>query len=148
MDVKSEVLLQLFNKSKLSKRFLSQNFSLLIVKFKKLGFSTPLNVAFQQLFSLNIILFFIQKQFYKNTRIDFAQNLRTIQPQQKNKSQKLSVELVNKIAASRRVAKNLSLGRGADTGVWERSPQAPEAGGKARRQRGLGAERSAIFMIF
>jgi len=40
MDVIGEVLLQLFNKSKLrkmgSKRFESQNFSLFIVKFKKL----------------------------------------------------------------------------------------------------------------
>jgi len=44
MDVKGEVLLQLFNKNKLRmgpKRFLSQNFSTL-VKFKKLGFSAPL----------------------------------------------------------------------------------------------------------
>jgi len=40
MDVKGEVLLQLFNKSKLRNRiktFLEQNFSLFIVKFKKLG---------------------------------------------------------------------------------------------------------------
>jgi len=47
MDVKGEVLLQLFNKKKLrngTKTFLlsSQNFSLFIVKFKKLEFSGPL----------------------------------------------------------------------------------------------------------
>jgi len=45
MDVKGEVLLQLFNKSKLrngTKMFLSQIFSLFIFKFKKLGFSAPL----------------------------------------------------------------------------------------------------------
>jgi len=46
MDVKGEVLLQLFNKSKLrngTKTFL-QNFSLFIVKFKKLGFSALLSI--------------------------------------------------------------------------------------------------------
>jgi len=45
MDVKAEVLLQLFNKSKLrnaTKMFLETKF-LFIVKFKKLGFSAPLN---------------------------------------------------------------------------------------------------------
>jgi len=45
MDVKGEDLLQLFNKSKWrngTKRFYSQNFSLFLVKFKKLGFSAPL----------------------------------------------------------------------------------------------------------
>jgi len=45
MDVKGEVLLKLFNNSKLrngTKTFLRPNFSLFIVKFKKLGFSTPL----------------------------------------------------------------------------------------------------------
>jgi len=45
MDVKGEVLLQLFNMSKTEmgpKRIYSQNFSLFIVKFKKLGFSAPL----------------------------------------------------------------------------------------------------------
>jgi len=44
MDVKSEVLLQLLNKSKLrngTKTFLEPKF-FSIVKFKKLGFSTPL----------------------------------------------------------------------------------------------------------
>jgi len=49
MDVKSKVslLLQLFTKSKLrngTKTFLEPTFSLFIVKFKKLGFSAPLNV--------------------------------------------------------------------------------------------------------
>jgi len=47
MDVKGEVLLQLLNKSKLSngpKRFQSQIFYLLIVKFKKLGFSASLSL--------------------------------------------------------------------------------------------------------
>jgi len=46
MDVKGEVPLQLFNKSKLRngiKTFLEQNFSPFIFKFKKLGFSAPLN---------------------------------------------------------------------------------------------------------
>jgi len=46
MDVKSEVLLLLFNKSKLryeTKK--SQNFSLFIVKFKHLGFSAPLSAS-------------------------------------------------------------------------------------------------------
>jgi len=45
MDVKGEVLLKLFNKSKLrnkTKTFLGQDFSLFIIKFKKLGFSAPL----------------------------------------------------------------------------------------------------------
>jgi len=45
MDVKGKVLLQLFSKSKLRngiKTFLEPNFSLVIVKFKKLGFSAPL----------------------------------------------------------------------------------------------------------
>jgi len=45
MDVKGEVLLQLFNKSKLrngTKLFLEQKFFLFIVKFKKLEFSAPL----------------------------------------------------------------------------------------------------------
>jgi len=44
MDVKRKVLLQIFNKSKLrnrTKTFLEPKF-LFIVKFKKLGFSTPL----------------------------------------------------------------------------------------------------------
>jgi len=48
MDVKGEVLIQLFNKSKLrnrTKTFLEPNFSLLIVKFKKLGFSAPSTLA-------------------------------------------------------------------------------------------------------
>jgi len=49
MDVKSEVLLQLFNKNKLrngTKTFLEPNFSLIyIVKFKKLGFSAPLKLV-------------------------------------------------------------------------------------------------------
>jgi len=51
MDVKGEVLLQLFSKSKLKNRtktFKSEKFSLFIVKFKKLGFSAPL--------TLNILL--------------------------------------------------------------------------------------------
>jgi len=43
MDVKGKVLLQLFNKKKLRKTFLEQNFSQFIVKFKKLGFSAPLS---------------------------------------------------------------------------------------------------------
>jgi len=45
MDVRGEVLLQLFNESKLKmglKRFYSQNVSLFMVKFKQLGFSAPL----------------------------------------------------------------------------------------------------------
>jgi len=46
MDVKGEVLLQLFNKSKLrngTNKFLEPKFfSLVIVKFKKLKFSAPL----------------------------------------------------------------------------------------------------------
>jgi len=44
MDVKGKVLLQLFNKSKLkngTKTFLDTKF-FSIVKFKKLGFSSPL----------------------------------------------------------------------------------------------------------
>jgi len=44
MDVKGEILLQLFKKSKLrigTKTYLEQ-FSLFIVKFKKFGFSAPL----------------------------------------------------------------------------------------------------------
>jgi len=44
MDVKGEVLLKLFNKSKLRNgtiMVLEPNFSLFIVKFKKLGFSAP-----------------------------------------------------------------------------------------------------------
>jgi len=43
MDVRGKVLLQLFNKSKLrngTKTFIEPIFSLFIVKFKKLGFST------------------------------------------------------------------------------------------------------------
>jgi len=46
MDVKGKVLLQLFNKNKLRngpKTDLDQIFSLFIVKFKKLEFSTPFN---------------------------------------------------------------------------------------------------------
>jgi len=42
MDIKGEVLLQLFNKRKSrdkTKTFLDQSFSLFIVKLKKLGFS-------------------------------------------------------------------------------------------------------------
>jgi len=45
MDVKGKVLLQLFSKGKLrngTKMCLEQNFSLFIVKFKKLGFSSKL----------------------------------------------------------------------------------------------------------
>jgi len=45
MDVNGEVLLQLFNKSKLrngTKTYLKQIFSLFIVKLKKLRFSAPL----------------------------------------------------------------------------------------------------------
>jgi len=47
MDVKGEVLLQLFNKIKLrngTKTYLEQNFSIFLVKFKKLGFSALLRV--------------------------------------------------------------------------------------------------------
>jgi len=47
MDVKGEVLLQLFNKSKLrngTKTVLEPKF-FSIVKFKKLGFSAPLNCS-------------------------------------------------------------------------------------------------------
>jgi len=50
MDVKGKVLLQLFNKSKLrngTKTYLEQNF-FSIVKFKKLGFSAPLNIIKSQ----------------------------------------------------------------------------------------------------
>jgi len=45
MDVKGEVLLQLFNKCKLrngTKMFLELKFFFFVVKFKKLGFSAPL----------------------------------------------------------------------------------------------------------
>jgi len=45
MDVKGDILLQLFHKNKLrngTKTFLEQNFSLFILKFKKSGFSAPL----------------------------------------------------------------------------------------------------------
>jgi len=45
MDVKGEVLLKLFYKSKLrnvTKTFLEPKFSLFVVKFKILGFSSPL----------------------------------------------------------------------------------------------------------
>jgi len=45
MDVKDKVLLQLFYTRKLrngTKTYLEQNFSLFIVKLKKLGFSAPL----------------------------------------------------------------------------------------------------------
>jgi len=45
MDDKSKDLLQFFNKSKLrngTKTYLKQIFSLLIIKFKKLGFSASL----------------------------------------------------------------------------------------------------------
>jgi len=48
MDVKGEVLLQLFNKRKLrngTKTYLSKIFSLFIVKFKKLGFIALLKVT-------------------------------------------------------------------------------------------------------
>jgi len=48
MDVKGEVI-QLFNKSKLrngTKTFLEQKFSLLIVNFRKLGFSASLSALF------------------------------------------------------------------------------------------------------
>jgi len=51
MEVNGEVLLQLFNISKLrngTKTFLEQKFfSLFIVKFKKLGFTAPLKVTFR-----------------------------------------------------------------------------------------------------
>jgi len=49
MDVKGEVLLQLFDKRKLkslTKTYLYQKNSLFIVKFKKLGFSAPLSEKF------------------------------------------------------------------------------------------------------
>jgi len=48
MDVKGEVLLQLFNKRKLrngTKTYLEQKSSLFIVKYKKLWFSAPLNAS-------------------------------------------------------------------------------------------------------
>jgi len=48
MDVKGEVLLLLFNKSKLrngTKTFLELEFFLFVVKFKKLGFSAPLSIV-------------------------------------------------------------------------------------------------------
>jgi len=48
MDVKGKVLLQLFNKRKLrngTKKYLEQNFSLFIIKFKKLGFSVRLIIC-------------------------------------------------------------------------------------------------------
>jgi len=51
MDVKVEVLLQLLNKSKLrngTKTFIEPNFSLFIVKFKKLGFTAPLILQISQ----------------------------------------------------------------------------------------------------
>jgi len=51
MDVKGEVLLQLFNKSKLrngTKTFLESNFSLFIVKFKKLGLIDPLRAVLKR----------------------------------------------------------------------------------------------------
>jgi len=38
--------------------------------------------------------------FYKNTKLIFAQNLRTIQPQQKNKVSNFQLSIVNKTAAS------------------------------------------------
>jgi len=52
MDVKGEVLLQLFNQSKLkngTKTFLEPIFSLFVVNFKKLGFSSPLTKFAQDL---------------------------------------------------------------------------------------------------
>jgi len=48
MDVKGIALLQLYNKRKLkngTKTYLQQNFSLFIVKFKKLWFSASLRVV-------------------------------------------------------------------------------------------------------
>jgi len=51
MDVKGEALLQLLNRSKLrngTKTFPEPKFSLLIVKFKKLGFSAPLRQIYPQ----------------------------------------------------------------------------------------------------
>jgi len=50
MDVNGEVLLQRFNKIKLrngTKTFLEANFSLFIVKFKKLRFNAPLSQLFR-----------------------------------------------------------------------------------------------------
>jgi len=47
MDVKGKILLQLFNKCKFkngTKTFLEPKLFLLIVKFKKLGFSAPLTM--------------------------------------------------------------------------------------------------------
>jgi len=58
MDVKGEILLQLFNKSKLrngTKTFLKPKFSLLIVKFKKLGFSAPLSSCFASPFQAMLL---------------------------------------------------------------------------------------------
>jgi len=46
MDVKGEVLLQFFNKSKLrneTKTFLKSKFFSIVVKLKKFGFSAPLS---------------------------------------------------------------------------------------------------------
>jgi len=46
VDVKGEVLLELFSKSKFrngTETFLESNFSLFIVKFKKIRFSAPLS---------------------------------------------------------------------------------------------------------
>jgi len=48
MDVKGKVFLQPFNKGKLrngTKTYLEQNFSLFVVKFKRLGFSAPLRAT-------------------------------------------------------------------------------------------------------
>jgi len=66
MAVKSEVLLQLFNKSKLrngTKTYLEQIkfFSLFIVKFKKLGFSAPLS-------ALAYLYKFVVRANYKNMK--------------------------------------------------------------------------------
>jgi len=58
MDVKGEVLLQLFNKGKLrngTKAFLETKF-FSIVKFKKLRFSAPLRTALQAKFDNNLAL--------------------------------------------------------------------------------------------
>jgi len=64
MDVKGEVLLQLFNKSNLrngTKTFLEPIFFLFTIKFKKLGFSAPLRKFFVffliSLYLLDITLF-------------------------------------------------------------------------------------------
>jgi len=59
MDVKGEVLLQLYKKSKLrngTKTYLEQFFSLFIVKFKKIGFSAPLIVRLSAFISLFYVL--------------------------------------------------------------------------------------------